>query len=123
VARVNVIFQKFTQTVHVFLDTLPSQFKKTAKDASALVIIRFYQYRKLALLQQTWFAKNDSASASGRSRGRHGAMAINMAELRASRISYKKSLANLKNIVQALCICCIRWNERFVFDIARYHLN
>ena len=78
-----------------------SQFKKEAKDASAFVIVRFYQYRKLALLQQTWFANNGSASAAGRSRGRRGAMAINMTELNACRVSYKKSLANLKSIMQA----------------------
>jgi hypothetical protein len=71
------------------------QFKSDTIHASAIVIIRFYQYRKLALLQKTWFDKK-----RGRSRG-HSTLPLNMHELRASRISYKRSLANLKLVLQA----------------------
>jgi hypothetical protein len=76
------------------------QFKKIIQNASALVILRFYQYRKLALLQQTWFKKQSPVAGSGR-RGRSIAMAINMSELSACRVNYKKSLANLKRVMQA----------------------
>jgi len=71
--------------------------------ASAMVIMRFFQYRKLVMMQKSWFESNAIRSKGGlRARG-HSVVPVNMLELNASRLSYRKSLANLKRNIQVRC--------------------
>ena len=52
------------------------------------------------MLQKTWFER----TPAGRGHRGHSTLPLNMSDLNATRLSYKKSLANLKRVMQASCL-------------------